>query len=44
VSDRIEVKTPTLIKPEVKITKKDLAQAVFYGLTELDRIKQELGV
>jgi hypothetical protein len=31
-------------KPEVEITKKDLAQAVFYGLTELDAIKLELGV
>lgn len=30
--------------PTMTITKKDLAQAVFYGLTELDRIKQELGV
>lgn len=32
-------------KPEpMQVTKKDLAQAVFYGLTELDAIKQELGV
>lgn len=28
----------------MEVTRKDLAQAVFYGLTELDAIKQELGV
>lgn len=31
-------------KPVMEISKKDLAQAVFHSLTELDAIKRELGV